>query len=182
MQKYKIEIQLFSRNLAEGHIPNGIFNRGVNINCLAGMEGGDPMDLTSFPPETVVHKFDTICKRALRGERVDYYRAFNYRIKHETLFCELDERQVNAFETIDRYPSDKTYFQVQDYEIGIENELLAAALLTLPKIHRDIVLLSFFMEVSDVEIARTLNIVRSTVQYQRTSSLEKLKKYMKRSK
>ena len=139
------------------------------------------MDLTSFPPQTVVHKFDTICKKVLRNERTDYYRSFNYRRQNETLFCEFDDWQVNEFETIDQYPSDKTYFQVQDYEIGIENELLAAALLTLPKIQRDIVLLSFFMEVSDVEIARILNMYRSTVQYKRSSSLEKLKKYMEGS-
>ena len=139
------------------------------------------MDLTSFQMQTIVHQFDAICKKVLCDERTDYYRSVDARGKHETLFCELDERQVNAFETVDRYPSDKTYFQVQEYEIGIENELLAAALLTLPKMHRDIVLLSFFMEVSDVEIARILNMYRSTVQYKRSSSLEKLKKYMEGS-
>ena len=182
MQKIKIVTEFFSRNLAKQHVSNGILYRGVNINCLAGMEGGDLMDLTSFQMQTVVHQFDAICKKVLRDERADYYRSADARGRHEILFCELDEHQVNTFETVDQYPSDKTYFRVHDVEIGIENELLAAALLTLPKTHREIILLSYCMEISDVEIARILNIYRSTVQYQRTSSLEKLKKYMKGSK
>lgn len=140
------------------------------------------MDITSFQKQTIVHEFDTICKRALRGERADYYRSVNARGKRETLFCELDEQQINTFGTVDRYPSDKTYFRVHDYEIGIENELLASALSALPQTHRDVILLSFFMENSDIEIARLLNIVRSTVQYTRKKSLEKLRQHMEDSK
>ena len=76
------------------------------------MEGGEHMDLTSFPMHTVVHKFDALCKQVLRGERADYYRSIYSHINHKTLFCELDEHQVNAFETVDQYPSEKTYFKV----------------------------------------------------------------------
>ena len=61
------------------------------------------MDLTSFQMQTVVHQFDAICKKVLRDERADYYRSADARGRHEILFCELDEHQVNTFETVDQY-------------------------------------------------------------------------------
>ena len=40
---------------------------------------------------------------------------------------------------------------------------------------RDVILLSYFMEMNDADIARKLNLVRSTVHEHRTRSLEILK-------
>ncbi|MDR2571941.1 MAG: hypothetical protein LBD23_16815, partial [Oscillospiraceae bacterium] len=52
------------------------------------------------------------------------------------------------------------------------------ALRSLPERKRDIILLSYFLELSDGEIGKKLNLIRSTVQYQRTSTLRELKKMM----
>ena len=38
---------------------------------------------------TIRNQFDRICKLALKGEAVDYYRHITYRQKHEVLFSEL---------------------------------------------------------------------------------------------
>ena len=43
---------------------------------------------------------------------------------------------------------------------------------------RDVVLLSYFMDMSDTEIARVMNLVRSTVHEHRKRSLELMKKMM----
>jgi len=43
---------------------------------------------------------------------------------------------------------------------------------------RDVILLSYFMDMSDAEIARKMNLVRSTVHEHRTRSLELMKKIM----
>jgi DNA-directed RNA polymerase specialized sigma24 family protein len=43
---------------------------------------------------------------------------------------------------------------------------------------RDIILLSYFFELSDREIGDKLNMLRNTVQYQRTSTLRQLNKFM----
>ena len=48
----------------------------------------------------------------------------------------------------------------------------------VPEEKRDTVLLYYFFEMSDPEIAKLLNISRSTVQYRRTSSFELLKRYL----
>ena len=103
-------------------------------------------------------------------------------MKKEILFSELSQSQIDELRVTDKYPSDLTMFKVQDFEIGVENELLADALKSLPAVSRDIVLLSYFMDYTDHEIAEMLNIIRSTVQYRRTSSLSKMKKHMEGSK
>ena len=56
--------------------------------------------------------------------------------------------------------------------------MLAEALRTLPKEKRQVVLMYYFLDKNDVEIAEELNIPRSTVQYRRTSSFAQLKKYL----
>ena len=57
-------------------------------------------------------------------------------------------------------------------------KLLLEAIRALPEERRKIVLLYYFEGLTDIEIAKQLNISRSTVQYRRTSSFEQLKKYL----
>ena len=78
----------------------------------------------------------------------------------------------------DEYPSELTRFDVQGYSVGIKDDRLAEALASLPEERRDIVLLSYFLDMTDQEIADKLNSVRSTVQYKRTSSLKEIRKRM----
>ena len=64
---------------------------------------------------------------------------------------------------------------ILQYDVAINNEKLADALTALPDDERDIVLLAYFLDMSDQEIADKLNMVRRTVQYRRTSSLKEMK-------
>ena len=77
---------------------------------------------------------------------------------------------------LDEYPAEQMHFYVQGYDVAIENEDLANALTVLPDDKRDIVLLAFFLDMTDQEIADKLDMVRRTVQYKRTQSLKELKK------
>ena len=77
---------------------------------------------------------------------------------------------------LDEYPSEQTHFHVQGYDVAIENEDLANALTVLPDDKRDIVLLAYFLDMTDQEIADKLDILRRTVQYKRAQSLKELKK------
>ena len=62
----------------------------------------------------------------------------------------------------------------------ITAKLLAEALRSLPEEKRNAVLLYYFFEMNDAEIAKLLNVSRSTVQYRRTSSFELLKRYLEK--
>ena len=144
-------------------------------------EGGDSTDYKDCDKKTIQHQFDTICKRALRDERANYLKHIQLKTKHETLCLDSQLEQLKEFQTFDTYPSDMTHFSVHNCQIAVENDLLAEALSTLPQTHRDIVLLSYFLDLTDAEIAEILNIVRRTVQYKRKCSLHKIKRYLEGS-
>lgn len=69
-------------------------------------------------------------------------------------------------------------FHVFDYDIEVKDELIGEALKSLPEKKRNVILLSFFLDMTDTEIAKYMNLVRSTIHYHRTSSLIALKKIM----
>ena len=56
--------------------------------------------------------------------------------------------------------------------------MIAEALKNLTEKKRNVILLSYFMDMSDAEIAREMNLVRSTIHEHRKRSLELLKQIM----
>ena len=60
----------------------------------------------------------------------------------------------------------------------VKDTLIVEALQVLPERKRNVILRSYFLEMSDADIAREMNLVRSTVHEHRTRSLEILRKIM----
>lgn len=79
---------------------------------------------------------------------------------------------------MDEYDVENYCFQVLGYDIEVKDALIAEALQSLTEKKRNVILLSYFMEMSDAEIAREMNLVRSTVHEHRKRSLELLKNIM----
>jgi RNA polymerase sigma factor (sigma-70 family) len=67
---------------------------------------------------------------------------------------------------------------IQGYHVIVRDDRLAEALSSLSDEKRDIVLLSYFLDMSDWEIGEKLNMVRYTVQRRRTSSIAEMRKRM----
>lgn len=127
---------------------------------------------------TIRNQFDRICKLALKNEAIDYHRHMAYRQKHEVMLSELTEYEQNQLYTEDEYGAENQWFRVMDYDIEVKDSLIAEALQVLSERKRDVILLSYFMDMSDAEIARKMNLVRCTVREHRVRSLELLKKIM----
>ena len=128
--------------------------------------------------KTIRNQFDRICKLALKNEAIDYHRHMAYRQKHEVMLSELTEYEQNQMYTEDEYGAENQWFRVMDYDIEVKDSLIAEALQVLSERKRDVILLSYFMDMSDAEIARKMNLVRCTVREHRVRSLELLKKIM----
>ena len=80
---------------------------------------------------------------------------------------------------MDQYSVDNYIFQVLGYNIEVKDILLAEALQSLSERKRNVVLLYYHMDMTDAEIAREMNLVRSTIQEHRKKSLELLRQKMK---
>ena len=130
---------------------------------MVGEEVNSMEQSSSYDEKTVMHQFDRKCKLALKGEIVDYERHLAYLRKHETLFSELSEQEMESLSIFDEYELEKSYFRAGGYDVEVKNALLAEALTALTERKRDIILLSYFVEMNDADIARKLNLVRSTV-------------------
>lgn len=123
-------------------------------------------------------QFDSFCKTLLKNETIDYEREKNNRLKHEVSFSELTQEEWGCLNTMDEYISESEVFHVFDYDIEVKDELIGKALKCLPEKKRNIILLSFFMDMTDTEIAKYMQLVRSTIHHHRTSSLQSLKRIM----
>lgn len=133
---------------------------------------------SSLDEETVRHQFDRKCKLALKGELVDYTRHMDYLSKHEVTLSELSEREWDCLSAIDEYDAEYFDFQALGYDIRLKDMLLAEALNALTERKREVIMLSYFQGLSDADIARKLNLDRSTVNEHRKRSLELLKQMM----
>ena len=127
---------------------------------------------------TIENQFDYICKRAMDDERKDYMKALSRQSKRETLFSDMGDYLVSQFATVDSYPSDFHIFTLNDSTVGVESDLLSEALRNLTDKKREIILLYYFMDMNDTEIADLLKLNRSTAYRHRTSGLAFIKEFM----
>ena len=124
------------------------------------------------------HAFDSFCKKVLRNDARNYYGEMKRLRDREASFSELSEQKLRQLSTTDRYFEAEQIFTVSDRDIIVNDENIAEALRSLPEDKRYIILLHYFLDFSDVEIGKKLNLIRSTVQYQRTKAVQELRRIM----
>jgi len=125
--------------------------------------------------ESVRHIFDSYCKKILRQENADMQRSEVRRRARECSFSELPSEILAKLCYDDVHPVE---FEVCGYHIPVNDDRLAAALTKLLREKRDVILLSYFMDMSDREIGELLDMARRTVQHRRTDTLAELRKRM----
>ena len=107
-----------------------------------------------------------------------YKRDISRRLQHEVPFSEISDLELNKAGVYDKYSSDYTAFNLLGMEVQVSDDQLSKALKCLPEKKRNIILLSYFMDMSDAEIGELINVLRTTVYRHRTSILEELRKMM----
>lgn len=124
--------------------------------------------------------FQDFCKKVVYREACNAHDELNRHKTQVSTFSDLSISEEQQLCTYDKYFENESNAE-PGFRIGekrITEKLLAEALRILPKEKRNAVLLYYFAGKSDVEIAKMFNVPRSTVQYRRTSSFSKLKKYL----
>ena len=129
--------------------------------------------------ESKQYAFDSFCKKVLKHEARDYYDELKRQRNREVIFSDLSEKEINQLYTNDKYFDTEQNFNVLGIDVIVTDDVIAEVLQSLSERKRDIILLYYFFELSDREIGEKLNMLRATVQYQRTSTLRQLKNLMK---
>ena len=128
--------------------------------------------------ETNQKLFDSYCKRILKNEAIDCFREIQKHRQREIFFSELSEKEWKQLYMEDEYDLDTCNFRVLGYDVEVKDALIAEALNLLSEKKREVVLLAYFLDMSDTEIAKLLNLRQSTIHYHRTSSLKSLKEFL----
>lgn len=128
--------------------------------------------------KTITHQFDSFCKVVLRNQARDIYDALRRRDKKFISLELLTQAELNQLSIWDKYESDYIHMTAYEFDIQIESLLIAQAIESLSKRQQDIILLSFFLNMKDVDIATIVNLDKSTVHYHRENGLKKLRKFM----
>lgn len=129
--------------------------------------------------KTIQCQFDCKLKRVVKGIVRNYRKELKRRRNREISFCELPEIVVEKLAVWDEYESDYTAFDVCGIEIRVLDDELADALKSLSERERAIMLMYFFLDMSDTEIGEKLNINRTTSFRSRKNSLEEIRKKLK---
>ena len=79
---------------------------------------------------------------------------------------------------MEEYDSDLYLFETNGYKIRVKNALIGEALSKLPKKNRILFFCHFFLDMSEADIAKQLNLGQSTIHYHKANSLKELKKIM----
>lgn len=123
-------------------------------------------------------EFDSYCKKVLRNEANNIQKELNRQRKHEISLSDLSETQLNQLFEIDDYIMDWNYFQILDEQIALKNIPLIQALELLDENKREIILLFYFLEMTDQKISELFELPRSTIQHRRSSALKEIKEQM----
>lgn len=123
-------------------------------------------------------QFDCLAKRVVDTTVKDYQRELSRRAAHEIAFSELSEQELNRMGTVDEYETDYSCFEVLGTKVKVNDEQLAEALKQLPEKKLNILLMFYFLEMSDAEIADLLQVDRSTSFRNRRKTLEEIKKML----
>ena len=136
------------------------------------------MKLSDEEKRTIEYQFDSFCKKVLREESRSIKRKIQ---REENLYsntiANLNREDLFVYE---KYPSDFHQFNVERHLIEIENDQLARALKTLSGKKQNIILLAYFLDMTDQEIAANLDTSRALVQKQRQKSLNTIKQKMEK--
>ena len=149
--------------------------KGGKHHQLSNEKGGENVEPNSreFYKQCAFQKF---CNTVLHNEACDAHRELHRHKAREVTFSDLPLDEARQLHTFDEYFKRETAETV--FGKKITPKLLLEAIRTLPEEKRKAVLLYYFEGMNDTEIAKLFNTSRSTIQYRRTSSFEKLRKYL----
>ncbi len=123
--------------------------------------------------------FEAYCKAAINNAVLKVRQCRAQREKREVLLSDLPENalyDVGAEDgELELAEIERHVFHVRGVDVAVSDERLARAISYLLPKDREIVLLSYFAELTDGEVAQRVKLSRPTVQRRKNAALGKLR-------
>lgn len=126
--------------------------------------------------------FEKYCRTSITNAVLKGRIEKSKRASREISIDDLPDAMLCSF-SIDSVTLEDTNFEIRVFEIAgtkiaVHDAALGYSISFLPKKIRDIVLMSYYLGLSDQEIADRLGTIKSTVQHRRIAGLRDLKRHM----
>lgn len=128
--------------------------------------------------QRIQNQFGSFCTRVLKNEARYIQREYARRREQEKSLDDLTVSELEQTAVTDKYFMDEHVFEVQGFPVVVTGNLLAEAIAQLPEDKRNVILLSYFLGMSDREISERLNVVRQTISKRRLVTLKELCEYL----
>ena len=125
--------------------------------------------------QRISKQFCSFCCSVLKNEANNIRAEYKHYADLEMDFSFLSDKEQAELYTFDCYFVTDNVFNVCDIRIIVSNNMLAEAINKLPCDLRDIVLLSYFANMPDIEIAKQLDLSYWIVLRARIRALKRLK-------
>lgn len=131
-----------------------------------------------------INKFDSCIKKGLTQELKYRLRSMKNRQKHYVGISDLSYSEMSKLTYNDKYPSEvfRQKLTTRLFEAVVHDELLYEALLEMKPDIREIVLLKYWGDLSDLEIGQAMKMNRRTVNYNKNKALRELRKILEEMK
>jgi len=128
----------------------------------------------------VINQFDSCVKNALSKELKYRLRSIKNYQKHYVNITELSYLGQSQLVHSDTYPSNafREKLTTRLFEAVVHDELLYEALLSIRPKTRELILLKYWGELTDVEVGRVMNMKRDAVTKTKLRTLSRLRKFM----
>lgn len=120
------------------------------------------MKLNNQEKDIVRRKFCAYCIKVLRGEALNCLDELRRKQKRKINFSDFFQKDLETLGYYDNYEIAKNFI-VLGKQISIYDESISQALKKLSSKKRDIILMLFFLDMTEKENAACLQLVQSTV-------------------
>ncbi|MFV0361930.1 MAG: RNA polymerase sigma factor [Suipraeoptans sp.] len=128
----------------------------------------------------VQNQFGGFCTRVLKNEAARIHNEYAKQRDREKSLSDLTSSELSQIATMDKPFMGEHIFDVLGNPVVVTGDLLAEAIAKLPENKRDIILLSYFLGMTDREISEQLKVVRQTISKRRAKTLKELRDYLEK--
>ena len=134
--------------------------------------------LSEYEEASMGALFDSYCHTILRNAIRNYMKHISVQERHEFL-TEYPETYVKkSCAQRDVYEGDHLYVAYKNRSYQLDNELLLQAMQSLQERELGVLILGFWLEWTDLKIAKELKVTDRTVRNIRSRAFEKIKKWL----
>ena len=135
--------------------------------------------MTKEEYETILVKtFDAFCRKVIHNAAIDCHREISRLREKEKSFSDLSESEIESLSFTDNYDLYTKEYDILGETVFVRDPELGEALQYIQPQLRNIVLMRYYLDMSNTEISNKLNISNSTVAYRMEVALRQLKEQM----